>query len=83
MIGDFFPNPTNSLATLKVISTQDGEGFVRVFDALGRAVVERRVGLVTGSNLVELNVSSLPAGTYHALVNFNGQQFQKKLVVSK
>ncbi len=83
MIGDFFPNPTNSLATLKVISTQDGEGFVRLFDALGRAVVERRVGLVAGSNLVELNVSALPAGTYHALVNFNGQQFQKKLVVSK
>ena len=83
VIGDFFPNPTNNLATLKVISTQDGEGFIRLFDALGRAVVERRVGLVAGSNLVELNISALPAGTYHALVNFNGQQFQKKLVVSK
>jgi Secretion system C-terminal sorting domain len=84
MVGEFFPNPAQSgQSVLRVVSTQDSEATITLFDALGRAILNQRTGVVAGSNQLELNVASVPSGTYFAVVRMNGQQYHKKLVVGR
>ncbi|MEO1479078.1 MAG: T9SS type A sorting domain-containing protein [Bacteroidota bacterium] len=73
-VGELYPNPTASQATLAVQVAESQEASVTVYDVLGRAVVSGAVALRGGSEeRLDVDVSGLPAGTY--VVRVAGESF--------
>lgn len=58
----FFPNPAGESVFFQVEKDQSEGVFCKVFDALGRVVLEKHIPLASGQGLIE--VGSLPTGTY-------------------
>ncbi|HRI59691.1 MAG TPA: T9SS type A sorting domain-containing protein, partial [Saprospiraceae bacterium] len=58
----FFPNPAGESVFFQVEKDRSEGVFCKVFDALGRLVLEKQTPLANGQGKIE--VSSLPAGTY-------------------
>lgn len=71
--GRIYPNPANNgLSNLELFPTSDGAWTVSVLDANGRLITESKHNLSTGYNLVPLDLSTQPVGTY--LVRVAGQK---------
>ncbi|MCB9316117.1 MAG: M4 family metallopeptidase [Lewinellaceae bacterium] len=58
------PNPTSDLMRLAFEAPEAGPVQVLVSDLLGRVVQQRSWDLPKGENQIEMNLQSLPAGTY-------------------
>ncbi|MEO1077753.1 MAG: T9SS type A sorting domain-containing protein, partial [Bacteroidota bacterium] len=73
-VGELYPNPSSTSATLAVQVAESQEASVTVYDVLGRAVVSGAVALRGGSEeRLDVDVSGLPAGTY--VVRVAGESF--------
>ncbi|MEO1572152.1 MAG: T9SS type A sorting domain-containing protein [Bacteroidota bacterium] len=73
-VGELYPNPTASQATLAVQVAESQEASVAVYDVLGRQVLSGAVTLRAGSQeRLDVDVSGLPAGTY--VVRVSGASF--------
>lgn len=60
-----FPNPVNSVATIKVDALSSSIALIKVVDMLGNEVSRiSNVELSTGENLITLELGSLNSGTY-------------------
>lgn len=57
-----YPNPATNV--IMISAPRDGEGIVRVYDALGAQVMNITINVST--EVYTLDVSGLPAGAYHA-----------------
>ena len=77
-----FPNPVEHELHLQLQAPAAGEYQLRLFDAQGRLMLERRLALSAGLEVQRLEVSALPAGPY-ALVLSDGQRSSSRMVVKK
>ena len=69
------PNPVTNSAILNISVAERQELTVFVTDNKGSRVIQKSIQTVTGNNQEELDLSSLPAGTYIlSVVATNGQQ---------
>lgn len=91
-ITDFFPNPflPNSQKTTKFIFKSSGNELfkVSIIDGAGQKVVDKSFYTTPGDNYFEWNGFSdrgylCASGVYYALIQFNGKEFGKKLVLLK
>lgn len=74
-----FPNPTSAACYLQVEEEWQGEGTVKVFDVLGRLVLnEQRMFL---GEAVEVDLHRVEAGFYFLEVEVNGAIFGARVVV--
>ena len=66
-----FPNPTSGLTTVRVHTAKvSGQVGLRIYDVLGRTVVEHR--LVGPLSTFDIDLSTYPVGIYHCEISIGG-----------
>lgn len=79
-----YPNPAVELATLSINATDANQASVRVINVVGKTVIDMaNVQLNQGSNLLDVNTSSLNGGVYFVQVTINGEVTTSQLVIQK
>jgi hypothetical protein len=73
-----YPNPTRNVLSVDVNATEASTTLVQVSDLMGRVVLSQSVSVNKGANLLPLNVTSLPSGTYFVKVNGDVMRFVKQ-----
>jgi hypothetical protein len=68
-----YPNPTRANSFIRIESSEEAQVFIRVFDGLGRTVVESVQQLVEGVNLIEIQSGGLNQGLYFVNLRMNGE----------
>ncbi len=77
-----YPNPVAQQQRLKVQFTSELETEIFVmYDLLGRTVREISTGTQAGKNILEVDISDLPAGTYYT--QFLGRRIFKQVVIQE
>jgi hypothetical protein len=76
-----FPNPTNGNFTVSLLSDNENDAFVRVFDVTGKAVVNTRFAATKGQNLFNVDLTGNAHGIYFVEVNQGATRLVKKLIV--
>ncbi len=83
-IGQVFPNPlVGNTASILVDSPKETEAMIRFMDQMGREVMLIESDLNRGENLLQLNISRLPAGTYFMMIQVEGKVIPRRLVVPR
>lgn len=77
------PNPADDFVELSFDLPADGPLYLRLHDALGRPVMERRQDFYAGNHRIRLDLAGLPAGVYHYLVAINDESVSGKLVIKR
>jgi hypothetical protein len=77
----FFPNPVLETAKIQFAANAIESYKLLVLNAEGK-IVQQRIGLTqSGMNQIELNLSELPQGNYHVLIqvgkSYANQEFVK------
>jgi hypothetical protein len=84
IVGQVFPNPlSGNMVNLRLDSPKETEAIVRFLDQTGREVMFMESDLNVGDNLLQLNVSRLPAGTYFVTVQVEGRIIPRRLVIPR
>lgn len=81
-VGELFPNPANDGAVqIHVTTTTDGQQPVVITDLIGRVLQREQVQVQDGFNVLSLDVSNLPLGTYLVRIGTGPEVAHRKLVV--
>ncbi|MDW8419986.1 MAG: T9SS type A sorting domain-containing protein [Chitinophagales bacterium] len=83
VIGDFVPNPSGNQTHIAVYAPQSGSVEYKLYDAIGRIVMEEKVNIQPGHNLLNFEVSNLAEGTYNAAILYGNQYHTRRLVVQR
>jgi hypothetical protein len=79
---DVFPNPSVSGAlSVRVLSRQEGEALLEVFDWAGFRVVKQGFALYEGTNVWPLSMETFPKGAYTARLEMPDGSLQFKKIV--
>lgn len=78
---EVFPNPSNSIAYLKISSASNTKGSIKLINSLGSIIYNKDCNLNTGENTVEFSVESLKAGMYFIEVYADNSKITKKLII--
>jgi hypothetical protein len=63
-ISGVYPNPTSNVLNLVIASPSDKLLSIRVMDINGKVVVQNSRNVVSGDNVLQLNIKALAKGTY-------------------
>ncbi|MFY8090914.1 MAG: beta strand repeat-containing protein, partial [Chitinophagaceae bacterium] len=63
-INGVYPNPTSNVLNLVIASPSDKLLSIRVMDINGKVVVQNSRNVVSGDNVLQLNIKALAKGTY-------------------
>ncbi|MBL8001600.1 MAG: T9SS type A sorting domain-containing protein [Flavobacteriales bacterium] len=74
-----FPNPVRDIAVLRLGDDIEGNVSVQVLDAIGRVMQRAELNTMSGSRSIELDLSTLPNGTYFVSVR-NGERVMHRKV---
>lgn len=84
LINSVFPNPASDKLNVKLNSKESETLLIEVRDMVGRIVLNKSANSNVGENEMELNVSSLPHGTYIlSITDSHKLQSKKMFQVSK
>ncbi|OFY07769.1 MAG: hypothetical protein A2W94_06790 [Bacteroidetes bacterium GWE2_42_42] len=75
-----YPNPAESQTTLMFNSTEAGSGVVNIYSIDGKLAASKQVNIVSGSNLIDMNVSVLTTGNYLVEVRVKTVSMSGKLI---
>lgn len=76
-----FPTVVNDRATIQFQSAEAGNSVLQVIDYNGRIVSTQKLPLQKGSNsIVWEEIGNIPRGNYIAVVKWNDQIFQQKII---
>lgn len=79
-----YPNPVTSIGTVLLSIPEAVNVALSVYDVLGREVLHREYGrLGPGRHIRQLDMRSLPAGTYFYQVRADNQQHRGRFVILK
>ncbi|MFT6809726.1 MAG: hypothetical protein ACJA01_002964, partial [Saprospiraceae bacterium] len=79
-----YPNPTNQIATIEVLSKiVHGDGLLKVYDVSGRQLMSQGVKILKGENTITLDkqVLNLNKGIIYYDLSFGDQTHQGKLII--
>lgn len=82
-LGNAFPNPANTNATIKFVTPKPGNAKFTVYNTLGKIIISKSAETKAGDNEFDLNTANLASGIYVYSVEFEGKTITKKLIVSK
>ena len=80
-IAGVFPNPSSGIFTALISSVSDVITSIKVYDVLGRIILNNSVNLIQGLNTININLKDLPAAAY--IIEFtdvNGYSHKYKVV---
>ena len=84
-IKDIYPNPLRDrLANLEVTVQKSSNAQIVILDAVGKSLFKLNVSLKSGKNLLKLDLSDAPNGTYFVQVDLgSGVTQSKQLMVAR
>ena len=82
-VSEFIPNPTTSTTHLVVTTTKEQEISIAVYNLVGQKIEARTQLLSAGTNNINFDYRSLPAGTYSTIIAAGNETYAKKSVVIK
>lgn len=74
------PNPAINFIQISFNSHSSQNAMVKLFDASGKLVLEKRVSINLGNNKVELSIDNLPIGVYVTEIAINEKILSAKFV---
>ncbi|MBQ9418673.1 MAG: agmatine deiminase family protein [Bacteroidales bacterium] len=80
--GQFYPNPTSSLAKLNICLSSRFDGRLTLTNTQGKTVLTRWLSLSAGKQTLSLPLSTLPAGLYTAHFSGSGQSIIRQLIIN-
>lgn len=82
---ELYPNPAVDNATLRFsLAEATTQATLKIMDANGRLLRELPLGaLPAGTHSQQLNLHDLPAGTYHCVLEAQGKQQTRSLVIQR
>jgi PKD repeat protein len=78
---NIFPNPTDGAFTVNFSVDQSTEVSIRVLDALGRSVIVREMGTVSGEQMIALDLSNNASGIYMVQIVTDKGTITKRLTL--
>lgn len=76
-----YPNPASDLVNIAIELNEASNLSVNVLNMVGQVVLSSDFGMLNGSNRVEMNVNSLPAGMYLVEINAGSSTQTERLIV--
>ena len=78
-----YPNPFNPSTTITYTMKKPGVATLKVYDMLGRLVIEQTKASVKGENQINFNGSNLTSGVYYYQLNAEGFSKTLKMMLVK
>jgi hypothetical protein len=78
---NLYPNPTHDRLNIGFDSPDNKEYTLRVFDALGKEVIQKNETASEGTNQAVLNVEGLAAGVYQLVIQNEAMHYKERFVV--
>lgn len=79
---DVFPNPSTGLVNIKVNGIKTANATIKCYNTLGTLVATKEVAAVNSTVNTALDMSALPKGTYHILLQTaDGSRVSKQVVL--
>lgn len=82
-VSEPMPNPARDYTHFNITSSVNTDISVKVYDMTGRLVTANNNTVSAGNSNITLSVEELTTGQYTAVIEANGKNYAKKLVVSK
>ncbi len=81
LIAELFPNPVKSKLFVRLLADVPGPYSLRIYDAAGKNLLQHSFPVVSGRNVLPIQVVGMPQGLYLIqLVNEKGEQVQLKFI---
>ncbi|MCX6281430.1 MAG: T9SS type A sorting domain-containing protein [Bacteroidetes bacterium] len=80
---NIYPNPASGKVNIKMDVEEPAKLQVTVIDLLGSTFIREEFDLTTGSNIRELNLSTLSKGIYIVRLSYDGNVSNHKLIVDR
>jgi PKD repeat protein/uncharacterized protein (DUF2141 family) len=77
------PNPAENFVDLSFDLPGESAVDLKLFDAIGRPIMERRQHFHQGTHRIRLDLLGLPAGAYHYLISANNELASGKLIIRR
>lgn len=81
IVSALYPNPASSNVFMQVSSHVDTQVDVLIINPLGSVVLTKNVYLNAEANLIELDLSALPSGTYYVVLQGKDYKAMKELMI--
>ncbi len=75
---EIFPNPANEKLYIELPQTAKGTAKIHVYNTQGQQVLNLNIDNVTYSDLVRIDISDIPGGTYFIQIICDNKIYQKK-----
>jgi hypothetical protein len=78
-----YPNPFNNTTTISVTLSENKAVDVKIYNAIGNLVFNKKVNGTIGENTVSFDGGQLSSGVYYYTVTAGNQQATKKMIIQK
>jgi Secretion system C-terminal sorting domain len=78
-----WPNPVHDIAFINIISANESQALIKVFDGKGALMKIKKVTVQKGSNQFSLDISSLASGIYSLSITSGDEQVNKVIQLIK
>ena len=79
---ELYPNPAEETVHIDVITEDDGESEIGVFDLLGKVIIPlKEVALIEGFNQISINTTDLLAGKYIVQLIYQEEIYSYSLII--
>jgi hypothetical protein len=80
---NLWPNPSHDFVFVNIVSANRSQGMIKVFDGKGALVKVQEATVSQGSNLISVDVRSIPGGVYSVAVYWDNGQSKKTIQLIK
>lgn len=78
-VGNFYPNPTQNIATLPINLPGDEKVYLKLYSSDGRLIEDISKQYNQGQHLLDVNIQQLPAGSYVVHIQIGNKSFYNQL----
>ena len=80
---NLWPNPSHDIVFVNILSANESQGMIKVFDSKGGLVKVQKATVSRGSNLISVDMKSIPKGVYSLAVYWDNGQSKKTIQLLK
>jgi hypothetical protein len=79
-VSELYPNPTNGLTQIDIISAKSNIVSLSIYDVLGKTIQTNNERVNAGLNIIRIETGHLPAGNYIIQLQSENDIYSKKLI---
>ncbi|HWB62712.1 MAG TPA: T9SS type A sorting domain-containing protein [Chitinophagales bacterium] len=83
IVSEPIPNPANNHSRINIITSKQIAVNIKLFNVIGQEISATAHQLTKGNNDINFDTTPLASGTYTAIINADGKNFSRKLIITK